>query len=115
MAATKSLVFGRPVNLFDVDSATPPVRSEAYEIPRKHGAQDGGTSIRWRTSWSGVPDSCVVRLQATMDEGVTWFTLDTSTDVAGEAREYLANVREISIYKESATGTPGNLTVAVMI
>lgn len=116
MAAQYHLQRGLPKDLFSADSVAAPVTSTEVGVIAKTGDADGGERVRWQTRYSVAPASCSIVLQGSLNPNAAvpvWFDLDTTTNVNGETREVVANIRGLRINKAAQTGV-GALTATVL-
>ena len=77
-----------------------------FAIPEPAGMPDQGHTVRWQTIYGTAPSAVSVSLQgAAADVASEYFTIDTSTSTAGEART-VAGVRArfLRILVNSSTG-----------
>lgn len=58
---------------------------ESFAMPNRSGGFTHAKTIGWRISTSSDPTTLTTVLEGSYDS-VDWFTLDTSTIIAGEAR-----------------------------
>jgi hypothetical protein len=87
-----------------------------FAMPSFTGLPDGGTSLRWQTTFATNPTAVNIVLQAAMtDVDADYQTIDTSTQTSGEART-VANVqaRFVRVKLISATGGAG-LTAKILV
>jgi hypothetical protein len=87
-----------------------------FALPSYTGVADGGTAVRWQTIFGTAPTAASLSLQAAMaDVDSEYQAVDTTTNVAGEARN-VANVqaRFLRIKVNSSTGGSG-LTAKILV
>ena len=73
----------------------------------------GVPSITWQTIFSSAPASVSVRLEGSLD-GVSWGTIDTSTNVNGEIRQIIGPYNFVRANNNAVTGGAG-LELSVLI
>jgi hypothetical protein len=94
---------------FSFNAETFPANGTAgaqFAIPEPAGMPDQGHTVRWQTIFGTAPTAISIVLQgASADVNTEYFTIDTSTATAGEART-VANVRArfLRILVTSSTG-----------
>jgi len=117
MTAQYHLNRGTPRNSLTAEPTVGAATGEELGVIAKDGPSDAGTRIRWQTSYSVAPATVNVVLEGSLNPNAAvpiWFTLDTSTQVLGETREVVANVRGVRARKTAQTGA-GAITVAILI
>lgn len=87
MAAQYTLQFGVPSKSLDALAGTTATNGTEYALP----GQDG-SSITWQSVFSSAPSAVNVVLQLSND-GITYYTVDTSTNTAGEIRTFNTSAR----------------------
>jgi hypothetical protein len=77
-----------------------------FAIPEPAGLSDQGHTVRWQTIFGTAPSAISISLQgATADVASEYFTIDTSTATAGEARTVIGvRARFLRILVNSSTG-----------
>src|SRR5437763_4118733 len=85
-------------------------------IPSYAGQPDTGTAVRWQTIFGTAPTAVNMVLQAAMaDVDAEYQTIDTTTNIAGEARTVSgAQAKFLRIKFVSSTGGAG-LTAKLMV
>jgi len=86
-----------------------------FAIPEPAGLTDQGHTVRWQTIFGTAPSAISIVLQgAAADVDAEYFTIDTSTATAGEARTVAAvRARFLRIKLTSSTG--GSALTAKML
>lgn len=87
-----------------------------FALPSYAGQPDTGTAVRWQTLFGTAPTAVSLVLQGAMsDVDAEYQTLDTSTNVAGEARTVTGvQARFLRIKFNSSTGGSG-LTAKLLV
>lgn len=87
-----------------------------FALPSYAGQPDTGTAVRWQTLFGTAPTAVSLVLQGAMsDVDAEYQTLDTSTQVAGEARTVTGvQARFLRIKFNSSTGGSG-LTAKLLV
>lgn len=87
-----------------------------FALPSYAGQPDTGTAVRWQTLFGTAPTAVSLALQGAMsDVDAEYQTLDTSTNVAGEARTVTGvQTRFLRIKFNSSTGGSG-LTAKLLV
>lgn len=77
-----------------------------FAIPEPAGLADQGHAVRWQTIFGTAPSAVSISLQgASADVASEYFTIDTSTVTAGEARTVTGvRARFLRILVNSSTG-----------
>jgi len=77
-----------------------------FAIPEPAGLPDQGHTVRWQTIFGTAPSAINIILQgATADVASEYFTVDTSTATAGEARTVIGvRARFLRIMVVTSTG-----------
>ena len=87
-----------------------------FAIPSYAGQPDTGTAVRWQTIFGTAPTAVSLVLQGAMaDVDAEYQTVDTTTNVAGEARTVTGvNAKFLRIKFTSSTGGAG-LTAKLLV
>ena len=103
---------------FSFNAETFPANGTAgaqFAIPEPAGLADQGHTVRWQTIFGTAPSAVSISLQgAAADVASEYFTLDTSTATAGEART-IAGVRARFLRVIVNTSTGGASLTAKML
>ena len=104
---------------FSFNNETFPGSAQAgsqFALPSYAGQPDTGTAVRWQTLFGTAPTAVSLVLQGAMaDVDAEYQTLDTSTNVAGEARTVTGvQARFLRIRFNSSTGGSG-LTAKLLV
>ncbi len=99
--------WGTPVTSLDALVGTTATNGNEFSIPGGKAA-----ALTWTTSFSSAPSAVSLILQLSLD-GITWFTGDTSTVTAGEARTINTSAKFFRVRLASKTG--GGTTTAVIV
>lgn len=70
--------------------------------------------VTWQTAFSTAPSTVTVLLQASLD-GLNWFTIDTSTNTAGEIRTISGSFPFVRINNSVVTGGAGKTLTASFV
>ncbi len=73
-----------------------------------------GARLAWQTITTGVTGTPTFALQGSLD-GTNWFTLDTSTAIAGELRIVLCQGIMALRFNVTVVGTAGTVTALVRL
>ncbi len=87
-----------------------------FAMPSFTGLADGGSAVRWQTIFGSAPTAVSISLQGAMaDVDAEYQTIDTSTNVAGEARTVSGvQAKFLRIKFTSSTGGSG-LTAKLLV
>lgn len=104
---------------FSYNNETFPGSAQAgsqFAIPSYSGQLDTGTAVRWQTIFGTAPTAVSLSLQGAMaDVDAEYQTLDTTTNIAGEARTVTGvQARFLRIKFTSSTGGSG-LTAKLLV
>ncbi|MGC1620749.1 MAG: hypothetical protein WA765_19830 [Candidatus Acidiferrum sp.] len=104
---------------FSYNNETFPGSAQAgsqFAIPSYSGQPDTGTAVRWQTIFGTAPTAVSLSLQGAMaDVDAEYQTLDTTTNIAGEARTVTGvQARFLRIKFTSSTGGSG-LTAKLLV
>ena len=104
---------------FSFNNETFPGSAQAgsqFAIPSYAGQPDSGTSVRWQTIFGTAPSAISMVLQGAMaDVDSEYQTVDTTTNVAGEARTVSGvQAKFLRIKFTSSTGGSG-LTAKLLV
>jgi hypothetical protein len=77
-----------------------------FAIPEPAGLPDQGHTVRWQTIFGTAPSAVSISLQgAAADVASEYFTVDTTTAVAGEARTVIGvRARFLRVIVNTSTG-----------
>lgn len=110
LIASTLLIIGTPAKAQDIASSNTVVTSLSASAG---GASTSGTSfslpgnpssmITWTTTYSSAPASVTILLQGSLDNS-TFYTLDTSTNVSGEIRNFVTAAKFFRCFISAKSG-----------
>ena len=91
--------------------------SQAFGVPEVSGANQNGLTITWSTVFPTNPTACSMSLQGALyDVDSQYATLDTSTSLTGEVRQYtLTRFRFLRLKASGVTGSSPKVVAKIMI
>jgi len=113
-AAPFTIDSGDVVFAFNAESPAPPQSSIQFALPSFTGARgENARTVSWQTSFASAPTAVNVVLQAAdQDADSSYATIDTSTNVNGERRQFFVRARFLRARLVSQTAG-GAITVTL--
>jgi hypothetical protein len=105
--AQSTLTFGFAQNSLTANSGAAGTIGTAYTLPG-----NPASVVTWQSSYSSTPTAITLLLQGSLDN-TNWFTLDTTTNTAGEIRTIVTSVKFVRTNISVKTGSFNTTVILV--